>query len=117
MKIIVCSLLFLSLPFFSNAQNSDAIFGKWKDVNHTEKTVEIYKAVDGKFYGKGISNGFVVFKALVWDKLTNTYKGLLINPDNNDEFPITIRLTGADTFTFKVSKFIMSKKFEFVRIK
>ena len=117
MKIIVGSLLLLSLSFISNDQNSDAIVGKWKDANNAEKRVEMYKASDGKYYGNGISNGFKVFKAFVWDKQTNTYKGILLNPDNNDEFPITIKLTAADTFTFKVSKFIMSKKFEFVRIK
>jgi uncharacterized protein (DUF2147 family) len=116
-KITVSILLFLLLSFLSNAQNSDAIIGKWKDIDNAEKTVEVYKATDGKYYGKGTGNGFMVFKALVWDKQTNTYKGILINPDNDDEFSITIRLTTTDRFAFKVSKFIMSKKFEFVRMK
>jgi hypothetical protein len=77
-KTIVCILLFLSFSLCSNAQKSDTIIGKWKDVDNAEKTVEMYQAGDGKYYGKGLSNGFLVFKALVWNKEKNTYKGTLI---------------------------------------
>jgi lathosterol oxidase len=111
--ILTALLLFISLSVFS--QSSNSIVGNWKDKSHPEKQVQMYVGTNDKIYGKA-ANNTIVFKALVWDNATKKYNGILINPDNKEEFKISISLSTNDTFSFTVKKFIFSKKFQFVRI-
>jgi N6-L-threonylcarbamoyladenine synthase len=61
-------------------------------------------------------NGKTVFKDLIWSESSKSYKGILINPDNGDEFKIEIKLFGIDRFKFSAGKFIFSRTFTFNRI-
>ncbi len=105
----------------ANAQTSNHILGKWKDADHPEKQMEI-KSQAGKSVGKTINatkpaeNGKTVLKDLVWNDATKTYKGVLINPDNGDEYKIEIKMIGTDRFRFSVGKFIFSRTFTFNRM-
>ncbi len=116
--------LFMLSSFASLAQTSEKIIGQWKDKNHPEKQVEMYKQ-GTSYFGKTINdqravskNGTLVFKELVWNEQTKTYKGILINPDNpKEEFKIDIALVGENQFQFKVGKFIFGKSFTFIRIR
>jgi uncharacterized protein (DUF2147 family) len=108
--------------FTASAQNVDKITGKWKDADHPEKQMEMYKQ-DKKYFAKYINdkntpskNGSFVFKDLVWNENTRKYQGVLINPDNNKEMKIAIELVGDNDFKFTVSKFIFSKTFNFKRL-
>jgi hypothetical protein len=75
----------------------------------------MYLGTDNKIYGKSPDN-LIVFKALVWDNTIKIYNGILINPDNKDEFKISISLTNNDTFAFTVKKFLFTKMFQFIRV-
>jgi len=105
----------------TNAQTSNSILGKWKDADHPEKQIEI-SSQNGKYIGKSINalkpneNGKTVFKDLIWSESSKSYKGILINQDNGDEFKIEIKLFGIDRFKFSAGKFIFSRTFTFNRI-
>jgi uncharacterized protein (DUF2147 family) len=116
-------MVLLLASFFSKAQisNPNLITGQWQDADHPTKQLEIVN-ISGKYVGKSINNatssrnGKTILKELVWQESTKSYNGILINPDNNDEFKIKIKLIGTDRFRFSVSKFIFSKTFTFNRI-
>jgi uncharacterized protein (DUF2147 family) len=114
-------LVLIVVSFTANAHTSNSILGKWKDAEHPEKQIEITNQA-GKFLGKGINsskpseNGKTILKDLVWSDVSKTYKGILINPDNGDEYKIEIKMIGIDRFRFSVGKFIFSKTFTFNRI-
>jgi hypothetical protein len=111
--VITCTLLF-AVIFSGTAQAVTGIAGKWKDASNADKVIDIYKHTDSKFYGKG-SNGFIVLKQLAWDDKEKLYRGILVNPDNKEEF--TIAITQVDkSFSFTVKKFIFRKTFKFVRV-
>jgi uncharacterized protein (DUF2147 family) len=119
-KVIAVMILFI-VSLTTNAQTSNSILGKWKDADHPEKQIEI-SSQNGKYIGKSINalkpneNGKTVFKALIWSESSKSYKGILINPDNGDEFKIEIKLFGIDRFKFSAGKFIFSRTFTFNRI-
>ena len=119
-KVIAVMILFI-VSLTTNAQTSNSILGKWKDADHPEKEIEI-SSQNGKYIGKSINalkpneNGKTVFKDLLWSESSKSYKGILINPDNGDEFKIEIKLFGIDRFKFSAGKFIFSRTFTFNRI-
>jgi uncharacterized protein (DUF2147 family) len=119
-KVIAVMILFI-VSLTTNAQTSNSILGKWKDADHPEKQIEI-SSQNGKYIGKSINalkpneNGKTVFKDLIWSESSKSYKGILINPDNGDEFKIEIKLFGIDRFKFSAGKFIFSRTFTFNRI-
>jgi hypothetical protein len=115
MKQVFITCMFLFAVIFSGtAQSTAGITGKWKDASNADKVIDIYQHTDGKFYGKG-SNGFIVLKQLVWDARVKVYRGILVNPDNKEEFAIEITLV-EKSFSFSVKKFIFRKTFKFVRV-
>ena len=105
-------LFILSVPQKVFSQTNLA--GKWTDKEHNEKKIEMYTGDDKKIYGKS-EKGIIVFKSFVFDAKTKNYNGILINPDDNEEFNIVIKQLTANSFTFSVKKFIFSKKFMFIR--
>ena len=106
-------LTLVCCPIIMFAQNP--LIGKWADNSHKEKQVEMFLSND-KIQGKDIS-GKIIFKDLVYDNNTKTYNGILINPEDSGEaFKIAISLSTKTTFTFKVTKFIFSKSFKFIKI-
>jgi uncharacterized protein (DUF2147 family) len=119
-KVIAVMILFI-VSLTTNAQTSNSILGKWKDADRPEKQIEI-SSQNGKYIGKSINalkpneNGKTVFKDLIWSESSKSYKGILINPDNGDEFKIEIKLFGIDRFKFSAGKFIFSRTFTFNRI-
>jgi uncharacterized protein (DUF2147 family) len=119
-KVIAVMILFIA-SLTTNAQTSNSILGKWKDADHPEKQIEI-SSQNGKYYGKSINaskpneNGKTVLKDLIWSESSKSYKGILINPDNGDEFKIEIKMFGIDRFKFTAGKFIFSRTFTFNRI-
>ncbi len=119
-KVIAVMILFI-VSLTTNAQTSNSILGKWKDADHPEKQIEI-SSQNGQYIGKSINalkpneNGKTVFKDLIWSESSKSYKGILINPDNGDEFKIEIKLFGIDRFKFSAGKFIFSRTFTFNRI-
>jgi uncharacterized protein (DUF2147 family) len=119
-KLMLMMLVF-ELTLTASAQTSNSILGKWKDAEHPEKQIEIINQA-GKFLGKGINsskpseNAKTILKDLVWSESSKSYTGILINPDNGDEFKIEIIMVGVDRFKFTVGKFIFSRTFTFNRI-
>lgn len=114
-------MMLLLVSSYLQAQTSHLITGQWQDADHPTKQLEIANQ-SGKYTGKSINdvspskNGKIILKDLVWQEGTKTYKGILINPDNGDEFKIDIKMIGTDRFRFSVGKFIFSKTFTFKRI-
>ncbi|TAH20776.1 MAG: DUF2147 domain-containing protein [Cytophagales bacterium] len=117
----IAVVILLVVSFAANAQTSNSILGKWKDAEHHKKQIEITDQ-NGKFVGKGINspkpaeNGKTILKDLVWSNASKSYKGILINPDNGDEYKVEIKMIGIDKFRFSVGKFIFSKTFNFNRL-
>ncbi len=74
----------------------------------------MYVGGDKKIYGKS-ETGILIFKSLDLTSETNTYRGLLINPDNQEEFLINIKQPTPDSFVFSVGKFLFARKFSFIR--
>ncbi len=115
------ALILLVVSFAASAQTSTSILGQWKDAEHPEKQLEITNQT-GAFVGKAINstktseNGKVILKDLVWSDASKSYKGILINPDNGDDFKIEIKMVGNDLFRFTAGKFIFSRTFNFKRI-
>ncbi len=107
------AILTLFLGFiFTTATAQTQIVGNWHDKNHSEKAITIAQSAN---YFTGIDKkGKIVFKELKFIK-QNEYQGVLINPDSNEQFKVTVTLTSINEFTFKVKKFIFSKEFIFVR--
>lgn len=118
---MITALILIIVSFTANAQTSNSILGKWKDAGHPEKQIEI-SSQNGKYYGKSINaskpneNGKTVLKDLIWSESSKSYKGILINPGNGDEFKIEIKLFGIDRFKFTAGKYIFSRTFTFNRI-
>lgn len=117
----VAIMMLLIASVTVNAQTSKLIVGQWRDVDHPEKQIEITTRA-GKFVGKTINssnpaeNGKIIFKDLIWNDASKSHKGILINPDNGDEFKIEIEMIGTDRFKFTAGKFIFSRTFTFNRI-
>jgi uncharacterized protein (DUF2147 family) len=118
---IMAVMMLLMVSLSANTQTSNSILGQWKDADHPQKQVEITSHA-GKFVGKSINSsktseiGKIVFKDLKWIDSSKSYKGILINPDNGDEFNIEIKMIGIDGFRFSAGKFIFSRTFTFNRI-
>jgi uncharacterized protein (DUF2147 family) len=119
--ILLCVLIVLAC-IEAAAQEADKIIGKWQDAAHPEKQVEFFKQ-DSKYTGKVINdrknasgNKAILFRDLVWNNTSKTYQGILINPDNDEEYTVEIRFTDSNTFGFKAGKFIFSRTFIFKRI-
>lgn len=114
-------LILLTVSLTASAQSSNAILGKWKDAEHPEKQMEI-STQNGKYLGKSVNssipaqNGKTILKDLIWGNDSKSYQGILINPDNGDDFKIEIKMIVTDRFRFSASKFIFSKTFTFNRI-
>jgi hypothetical protein len=107
------TLMFSLLLFYCGQSFSQTnLIGKWVDVDHANKKIEIYIANNGKIYGKSEKN-FTVLKDFVYEPKSNNYVGVLVNPDNNEEFNITIKQPSINRLTFVVKKFFFSKKFTF----
>ncbi|TAF47665.1 MAG: hypothetical protein EAZ51_03350 [Sphingobacteriales bacterium] len=107
------AFIFLFLSFvFTTTKAQTEIVGTWKDKSHPEKMV-IFTQTENIFIGKDI-NGKIIFKDLKFMK-PNKYQGILINPNNNQQFKIFITLNSKNEFTFIVTKLIFSKKLIFLR--
>jgi len=113
-------LMLIVVSFSAYAQTSNSILGKWKDADHPEKQIEIFNQ-NGKYVGKSINPAKsieisrTILKDLMWNDASKSYKGILINPENGDEFKIEIKMIGTDKFRFSAGKFIFSKTFTFNR--
>lgn len=118
---IMTVMILIVVSLTANAQTPNSILGKWKDADHPDKQIEI-KDYNGKYIGKSVNttqpneNGRIVFTDLIWSESSKSYTGILINPDNGDEFKIEIKIVGTDRFKFTVGKFIFSRTFTFKRI-
>lgn len=114
-------MMFLGVSFTGNTQTSNPILGYWQDAEHPEKQVEIISQ-SGRYVGKSINdpnpskNGRTILKNLVWNDQAKSYRGILINPENGDEFKIEIKMIGTNRFRFSAGKFIFSRTFTFNRI-
>ncbi len=114
-------LILIMFSLKVKSQTSDSILGNWKDAGHPDKQIEITYQ-NGRLTGKSINaakakeNGKTVLKDLIWSDTSKSYKGILINPDDGDEFNIEIKMIGTDKFRFTAGKFIFSRTFTFNRI-
>ena len=115
MRKITISIFFVALLSFSNgfAQKDNCIVGNWKDSEKPSKIISIALNTDGTFTGKS-DTGKIVLKDLVWDKKKQRYQGLLLPPDDKEEFKISIQCVG-DEFNFKIKRYFFTKKFLFQR--
>ncbi len=114
-KFHLCKkLLFASIILFycPSIFSQSSLIGKWADADHKEKQIDIYTEKNNKLYGKS-EKGFIVLKDFVYNFNSHTYNGTLVNPDDNEEFIITIKQPTVNRFTFSVRKFIFSKRFTF----
>jgi hypothetical protein len=109
--LLIAMVLSYCLPSYSQTN----LIGKWVDTDHKEKQIEIYTANNNKIYGKS-EKGFIVLKDFVYDIKSDTYTGILVNPEDKEEFKITIKQPSINKFTFVVRKFIFSKKFIFEKM-
>ena len=116
-------VLFIGSPLCGYAQVAEQLLGKWKDSKHPEKQIVMVQQSATTFYGKKIAKPgkanekeTVLFRNLAWDSSTRTYKGVLIDPERQDEYSITIQMPAKDRFTFTVKRFFLSRTFQFVRI-
>ncbi|MFN7116017.1 MAG: DUF2147 domain-containing protein [Saprospiraceae bacterium] len=123
LKGITLFMLLLFTSFTLLAQNAKDIIGKWKDKDHPDKQIEMYVQGTDKYEAKMINdtrkksqNGLIIFKNLSWNEAKRIYQGILINPDDGNEFKINIELVNKDTFQFKIKRMFLTKTFQFVRI-
>lgn len=115
-KSLLLILLFLPTLGKLQAQRSTDIVGKWQDVDHPEKRVMIYQKEE-RYFGKSLEEkSNPVFKNLIWEKVSNTYTGILINPANQEEYEVEIQWEGKDLFKFTVGPFIFKRTFRFKRL-
>jgi hypothetical protein len=118
---IIAVMMLIVVSITANAQRTNSILDEWKDEDHPEKRIEI-TSQNGENIGKSINttkpaeNGKTVFKDLRWSESSKTYKEILINPDNGDEFKIEIKMFGIDRFKFTAGKLNFTKIFTFNRI-
>jgi hypothetical protein len=116
MKVKATVFLLVMIGTGSFAQTNDRILGIWQDSKWPEKRVLLYKQNE-KYFGKYPNEEKLVFKNLVWETNKKTYKGILINPVDQEEFEVVITFLDNNTFRFKVNKFIFSRTFVFSRVK
>ena len=105
-----------------HAQTTEQLPGKWKDSKHPEKQIVMVRQSATTFYGKkwveaerANEKETVLFRNLVWDSLTRTYKGVLIDPESQHEYNVVLQMPAKDRFTFTVKRFFLSRTFQFVR--
>ena len=110
-KSLLLTLLVI-VSFRNHAFSQTNLTGKWIDTNHKDKEIEIYVCRNNKIYGKS-EKGFIILKDFVYDSKTNAYKGVLVNPDDDEEFKIVIKQPSLTRFTFVIKKFFLTRKFVF----
>lgn len=105
------------------AQAVPDLTGTWKAIANPDRQLKLQRNSNGTVYGTAVNdrqdkakNGRVVLKDLNWNSRANAYEGTLLNPDGSDEIPVTVRVTGHDTFEFTVKKFFISRTFRFIRV-
>ncbi len=114
---------FIGSPLCGYSQTAEQLLGKWRDSKHPEKQIVMVQQSATMFFGKKIvepgkanEKETVLFRNLVWDSATRTYKGVLIDPESQQEYDITIQMPARDQFTFTIKRFFLSRTFQFVRI-
>ena len=109
-------LVVLLLGAFSSYSQNRSIVGKWQDVHHAEQQVEITEQ-NQEYTGTKLKDPTkIIFRNLQWDDTSNTYKGMLISPENGKEMEVKIHMTSKDRFQFTVGAFVFKRTFEFKRI-
>ena len=116
-------VLFIGSPLCGYAQMAEQLLGKWKDSKHPEKQIVMFRQSATTFCGEKIAapgkaneKKTVLFRNLTWDSSTRTYKGVLIDPERQNEYGIILQMPAKDRFTFTVKRFFLSRTFQFVRI-
>jgi len=114
------NLLFISmgLVFSLNicAQNTDLPTGKYTGVESPDFIVRIYKAQDGRYYGRD-SLGNLVLDGLQFDAGDKAFKGTMTPSGKNVTLSAALSVEGADRLKMVVTKFLMSHTQYLTRIK
>ena len=123
MKKIFLGLLLLTLTQSLFAQTTTKSFeGNWflKDMDNS--TINIYKAVDGYWYGKITKSdntkfvGKLMFSKLIYNSKDNTFKGTITKPSNNTDANATPTLADTNTLTITAKKYFMTKTFTLKKV-
>ncbi|MDJ1506106.1 hypothetical protein [Xanthocytophaga agilis] len=112
--------LYLTLMPCLRAQSHPSLLGIWQDETHPDKLVQFFPH-NGGIQGKAVSNdpaqnGKLVLKDLVWNNNTRSYQGVLISPDDDRQFLVSLTVKDVDHFYFKVKVLLFSKFFHFKRV-
>ncbi len=123
-KIMSFQIVLLLFYLTSFGQDESTLLGKWKNETDASKTSEFFKASDGFYYGKIVSDtgkpsnvGKLVLKKLKFDPKEKNFTGMMSPPDKKIELDITITFITADKIKVVGKKLLFSKTFYFSRIK
>ena len=114
---LVTSSVLLAAEF-----NSDSIVGKWKDPD-APAIVEItnkggyYEGVVVESSENPAAVSTLVFKNLVYDGSDGVWKGTVYSIKRNKDFDAEISMETDSKFLLDVKAGLMSKKFEWTRVK
>lgn len=115
---LLTSVVLFLLPLAASAGPvaEEKLQGAWRDADR-KSVIEFTRDPAGLWWGKTIEAvhakeaGKVVFRKLVYDAKTNSFTGLMIKPDDDDDatMPVTVTLVSETSMTAVVKKFIFSK--------
>ena len=122
-KIRVILLLLLSLLFsaVTYSQNAEKIMGIWKATDLENANIKLYKAKNGKFYGKVIDSeqkeliDKLVVTGLVYHEEDNVWKGEIHSLKRGITVDAEFSLEDDDTLKLVGTKFFMTKTFYWYR--
>ena len=123
MKQLFLILVLFTFSTVSFAQTTSKSYeGNWflKDMDNS--TINIYKAVDGYWYGKITKSdntkfvGKLMFSKLVYNSKDNTFKGTITKPSNNTDANATLTFTDINTLTVTAKKYFMTKTFTLKKV-
>lgn len=92
--------------------NDTAIIGKWQSTEDKDRILEIYKRVDGFYYGKSVE-GKLILKELKYDSVKNSFSGKIqptearktLNATITVESHVKIKIVATNLFVKKTVYF------------
>lgn len=121
MSIQIALLLFYLTSF---GQVESTLIGRWEKETDANRTFEFFKASDGFYYGKIMSDpdepanaGKLVLKKIKYDPSEKSFKGIMSPPDKKIELAVTITFMTTDKIKLVGKNLLLRKVFYFKRIK
>ncbi len=111
-----------SLLFTVVNTQADQILGNWKATEMENSTIKVYKASDGRIYGKIIESerkewiNHIILKQISYHSSKNEWKGQVHNPDLDITVNATITLENPGRLKLVGKKLFISKTFYWDKI-